>query len=77
MADPTKPSYRSIASRTAGRKLLPGEDVHHKDDNQSNNAPGNLEVKTHSAHSTHTGKTKGLRALRHSLAMQAKKQKLY
>ncbi|TXH58321.1 MAG: hypothetical protein E6Q97_02430 [Desulfurellales bacterium] len=33
-----------------GRALLPGEEVHHKDEDKQNNAPDNLELKTSTMH---------------------------
>ena len=39
-----------IAEWTIGRKLLPGEVVHHKDRNKLNNDPSNLDVMTASEH---------------------------
>lgn len=36
--------HRHVASLKVGRWLLPGEVVHHKDKDRSNNLPGNLEV---------------------------------
>lgn len=39
-----------IAEWKLGRKLLPGEVVHHKDRNKLNNDPNNLEVMTASEH---------------------------
>lgn len=36
--------HRVIAERKIGRLLLPGEVVHHIDDNKLNNHPDNLEV---------------------------------
>ncbi len=39
-----------VACRTLDRALLPREEVHHKDEDKLNNAPGNLEVLTKSAH---------------------------
>lgn len=39
-----------IAEWKIGRKLEPGEVVHHKDENKLNNDPSNLQVMSHSAH---------------------------
>lgn len=36
--------HRAVAEAAIGRKLLPGEIVHHDDENTRNNAPGNLIV---------------------------------
>jgi hypothetical protein len=35
-----------------GRRLLPHEVVHHRDENKTNNAIENLELKTHASHSS-------------------------
>ena len=36
--------HRAVAAKKLGRKLKPGEVVHHKDRNKTNNKPGNLWV---------------------------------
>lgn len=36
--------HRLVAEKKIGRRLLPGEQVHHIDGNTQNNAPENLEV---------------------------------
>lgn len=42
--------HRVVAERAIGRKLLPGEHVHHIDGNKHNNDPKNLQVMTASEH---------------------------
>lgn len=42
--------HRTVAEAKLGRPLLPGEIVHHKDENKRNNVPDNLEVMTQSRH---------------------------
>jgi hypothetical protein len=44
------PQHRLIAEDVIGRKLVKGEDVHHKDHVRTNNHPGNLEVMPRRAH---------------------------
>jgi hypothetical protein len=56
----------------------PGEDVHHKDGNKENNDPMNLEKMSHRSHSRTTAREgKHVRALKRSLTMIARKEKLY
>ncbi len=38
--------HRIVMEETLGRKLLPGENVHHKDGDRTNNEPSNLELWT-------------------------------
>lgn len=45
--------YRLVMEAKLGRYLLPDEIVHHKDEDVTNDAPGNLEVTNQSAHARH------------------------
>lgn len=42
--------HRLSAEAKLGRRLLPGEIVHHKDENKTNNDPNNLEIVTRQTH---------------------------
>lgn len=72
MRDRKSDTHRKIAN------ARPGENVHHKDGNKENNAPGNLEKMSHSAHSRVTAsEPRVLRRLKRALTMPARKEKLY
>ena len=62
----TLQEHRLVMEQHLGRKLLPDEDVHHKDGNRLNNALDNLQIVDHGAHTRlHRGLTWDLeRALR-------------
>jgi hypothetical protein len=44
--------HRLIAESTLGRTLFPGEQIHHRDGDKTNNAPDNLEVIDIRAHAS-------------------------
>jgi hypothetical protein len=51
-----------VAEKEAGRKLLPNEVVHHKDEDRQNNAPENLKIMDRGAHTAyHARKNKSRR----------------
>lgn len=55
--------HRLVAEKKLGRRLLPGEQVHHVDHDKLNNAEGNLEVLPSRAHHgvKHRSKSTGKR----------------
>lgn len=48
--------HRLVMERHLGRKLLPTEDVHHKDGDKTNNSISNLEIVKHGDHTVITNK---------------------
>lgn len=67
--------HHLVAYELLGRRLLPNEVVHHKDENRENNSPENLAVMTRSAHISlhHKGKvvTPETRSLIRSIRLAA------
>jgi HNH endonuclease len=47
--------HRFVIETVLGRKLLPNEVVHHRDNNGKNNEIGNLQIMSPSEHSRHHG----------------------
>lgn len=71
-------THRRVAEAKIGRKLQPTEVVDHLDEDKSNNAGANLDVKGRSAHSSQHGRNRGgLSRLRSSLRMVKEGRKLY
>lgn len=79
MRDRKTDAHRKAAERKLGRRLKPGEDVHHKDENKANNAEDNLEPLSHGAHAAVTNRSRatGLHKLRKALTMHERGEKLY
>jgi len=49
-----KHEHRIVAEQKLGRKLLPGEIVHHIDENKKNNHPDNIQIfSSQSEHAKH------------------------
>ena len=44
--------HRLVMERVVGRRLLPGESVHHRDGNKLNNTPENLQLLANSVHTS-------------------------
>ena len=55
--------HRLIAEDTLGRPLERGEVVHHRDEDRTNNSPGNLQVMTQKEHRSHHGRVMAERNL--------------
>lgn len=77
MRDRPNDRHRKIAEAKVGRKLGPDEITHHADEDKSNNAPANLDVKSRSKHTSEHNRTRPLSKLRASLRMVKEGRKLY
>jgi hypothetical protein len=79
MRDRKSDSHRKAAEAKLGRKVKPGHDIDHLDENKDNNSPSNLAEKPHGAHSADTNSKgrKSLRALQSALQMTRKGIKSY
>jgi hypothetical protein len=79
MRDRKSDSHRKAAEAKLGRKVKPGHDIDHLDENKDNNSPSNLAEKPHGAHSsaTNSKSRKSLRALQSALQMTRKGIKSY
>lgn len=73
MRDRPSDIHRSITG------AQPGEVVHHKDEDKSNNTPTNLEKMSAAKHNAITAKSQGskLSRLRSALRMHKERRKLY
>lgn len=67
-------THRRAAEAKIGRKLKPGEDVDHLNENKADNSPANLRVRPHGEHSRET-QSPGRKSLRR--LQSALKAKLY
>lgn len=52
---------RKVAEKKYGKSKIKGKQVHHKDGNQKNNAPGNLELISAKEHGAMHGRGNGKR----------------
>jgi hypothetical protein len=77
MRDRKSEAHRAIAEKKVGRKLGPNEVVDHLDEDKTNNAPINLDVKGRGTHTAAHNRTRALSKLRASLRMVHQGQKLY
>jgi hypothetical protein len=79
MRDRKSDNHRKVAEAKLGRKVKPGHDIDHLDENKDNNAPANLAEKPHGLHSSTTNSKgrKSLRALQSALQMTRKGIKSY
>jgi hypothetical protein len=57
--------------------IKPGQIRHHKDEDKTNNTPGNLEAVDRAEHTRRHNKTRPLSKLRKSLTMHKRGEKLY
>jgi hypothetical protein len=79
MRDRKSDRHRKAAELKLGRPIKPGHDIDHRNENKEDNNPANLQELPHGEHSSLTGskERRTLRQLQKSLAMPAKKEKLY
>ena len=77
MRDRTSDAHRPAAEIKLGRKLQPGEDVDHVDGDKENNAPANLRVMPHAAHTAHSNRHRTTQKVRKALAMTKRGERIY
>lgn len=77
MRDRKSDAHRKVAANKVGRKLAPSEVVHHKDEDKTNNADSNLDVKLRGQHTAEHNRGRKVSALRASLRMHREGKKLY
>ncbi len=70
-------THRTVAAAKLGRPLKPNEVAHHVDEQKDNNSPANVEVQTRSAHTSQHNRSKRVSAVRKSLSMVKRGEKLY
>lgn len=75
MRDRPSDTHRRVARRS-GLDTTPGRDIHHKDDDKTNNAPSNLESLSHAAHTVITNRRRRVSRLKRALTLP-KKDGLY
>lgn len=68
-----RPSDAHTKVKAAG----PGEILHHKDEDKTNNASSNLEVKDRGEHTADHNRARKLSKLRKALTMHQRGEKLY
>lgn len=78
MRDRKSDAHRKVAEAKVGRKLGPDEVVDHADEDKTNNASSNLNVKPRSVHTSEHNRGRGLSKLRAALrAVAGNGKKVY
>lgn len=77
MRDRKSDVHRIAGALKAGRKLGPGEVVHHENESKDDNSPANLTVASRGEHTAAHNRSRKVSALRDSLRMHKEGRKLY
>ena len=77
MRDRPTDKHRRLAEQRLGRKLHRDEIVHHKNEDKTDNSPGNHEIVPRGKHTSDHNKARGLSKLRAALRMGRDGKRLY
>lgn len=77
MRDRKSDAHRRIAQSQSAVPLTPDTVVHHKNEDKSDNSPGNLETKSRARHTADHNRARPLSRLRKSLRLDDSSGRIY